>query len=65
MVTNLKKNIMQYAGEIGTKVFETSIRESVSVKESQACRKDLIDYAPKSNPAADYKKLAQEIIGRL
>ncbi len=62
---NLKKNIMQYAGEIGTKVFETSIRESVSVKESQACRKDLIDYAPKSNPAADYKKLAQEIIGRL
>lgn len=62
---NLKANIIQYAEEIGTEVFETSIRESVAVKESQTCRKDLIDYAPKSNPAVDYKKLTQEILRRI
>lgn len=62
---NLKANIIQYAEEISTEVFETFIRESVVVKESQTCRKDLIDYAPKSNPAADYKKLAQEILRRI
>lgn len=61
---NLKANIMQYAQEISTEVFGTFIRESVVVKESQTCRKDLIDYAPKSNPAIDYKNLAQEILRR-
>lgn len=62
---NLKENIIQYSKDIGTEVFETFIRESVVVKESQTCRKDLIDYAPKSNPAIDYKKLAQEILRRI
>lgn len=62
---NLKANIIQYSKEIGTEVFETFIRESVVVKESQTCRKDLIDYAPKSNPSIDYKKLAQEILRRI
>lgn len=62
---NLKSNIIQYASEIGTEVFETFIRESVVVKESQTCRIDLIDYAPKSNPAIDYKKLTQEILRRI
>ena len=62
---NLKKNIIQYAREINTEVFETFIRESVVVKESQTCRKDLIDYAPKSNPTIHYKKLTQEILRRI
>ncbi len=62
---NLKENIIQYSKDIGTEVFETFIRESVVVKESQTRRKDLIDYAPKSNPAIDYKKLAQEILRRI
>lgn len=62
---DLKANVIQYAEEIGTEVFETFIRESVVVKESQACRKDLIDYAPKSNPAIDYQKLTQEILRRI
>lgn len=62
---NLKANIIQYAKEIGTEVFETFIRESVVVKESQTCRKDLIDYALKSNPAVDYKNLTQEILRRI
>ena len=62
---SLKANITQYAKEIGTEVFETFIREGVVVRESQTLRKDLIDYAPKSNLATDYKNLTLEILRRI
>lgn len=50
------------AQEIGTKVFETKIRECVSLKEAQAVRQSIFDYAPRSNGAKDYKALIAEII---
>lgn len=62
---DLKKSIIDFSKEIGTEVFQTFIRESVAVKESQSCRKDLIDYAPNSNPAIDYKNLTLEILERI
>lgn len=37
------------------------IRDSVSVREAQAMKKSLFEYAPKSKPAEDYMKLFNQI----
>lgn len=42
-------------------VFNTKIRENVAITESQLYRADIFSYAPTSNGAADYKKLAEEV----
>ena len=47
--------------EFNIPVFKTTIRESVSAREAQALRQSLFDYAPRSNPAQDYKALIKEI----
>lgn len=64
--TNLSKNIKSALKEIvevlNTKVFETIIRESVVVGASQLDRVSLYDYAPKSNPALDYKEFVDEFL---
>lgn len=61
---NLKENIIAYANEMGINVFDTFIRESVAIRESQVLQKDLLDYSPRSKPAIDYKKLSKEILRR-
>lgn len=61
---DLRDNIISYAGEIGVNVFDTFIRESVSIRESQVLQRDLLDYSPRSKPALDYEKLAKEILRR-
>lgn len=50
------------AEKLNTKLFKTPIRESISVKEAQANKMSVLDYAPKSNPAFDYISLADEIL---
>ena len=49
------------AGNLGTKLFKTKIRESISIKEAQAVAKDIFSYAPKSNGAKDYEAFCKEI----
>lgn len=48
---------------MNTKIFDTSIRECIKVKEAQAQKRTLIEYAPNRTAAEDYKRLADEIIG--
>lgn len=62
---DMRNSIKQYAKGINTLMFNTYIREGVAVPESQATRQDLIDYAPKSNPASDYERLAGEFLKRM
>lgn len=62
---DMRNSIKQYAKGINTLMFNTYIREGVAVPESQATRQDLIDYAPKSNPASDYERLAREFLKRM
>ena len=50
---------------LGTKLFKTMIREGVAVKESQAQQISLFSYAPRSNPARDYKKFVEELLDDL
>ena len=62
---SMRNNIREYAKELNTLLFNTYIREGVAIPESQATRQDLIDYAPKSNPASDYERLAGEFLKKM
>jgi chromosome partitioning protein len=49
----------------GDKVFDTMIRENVSLAEAPAQHKDIFEYSASSNGARDYLALAKEIVERL
>jgi chromosome partitioning protein len=59
---NLKDVFDDIAGQMGTRVFSTTIRENISVKEAQVMHQSIYDYAPKSNGAADYGAFCDELI---
>lgn len=48
----------------GSKVFETLVRDNVSLAEAPAQRKDIFEYDRNSNGARDYLELAREILER-
>ncbi len=54
--------IEEIAGQVGTKLYRTKIRECTALKEAQARRENIYTYAPKSNAAKDYTALIDEII---
>lgn len=58
----MKDEIMENAALMGTKVFESHIRSAVVVQEAQGFRQSLVEYAPKSKPAQDYRALTEEIL---
>lgn len=64
----LSRDIVSYmeqmAEKMGTKVFETKIREAVSIREAQMLRQDIFGYAAKSNVAADYGAFIDELLKR-
>lgn len=51
------------AAQIGTKVFESKIREAITLKEAQLQRKNIFDYAPRAKVTADYNAFIDELIG--
>jgi len=56
-------NIMkERASKIRTKLFTTTIRECVAIREAQAIGQSLYEYAPESNGAKDYLQFAKELI---
>jgi chromosome partitioning protein len=55
--------IEQTAGQLQTKLYKAKIRECTAIKEAQATQQDIYSYAPKSNAAADYTALIDEILG--
>lgn len=58
-----KQELESAAAEIGTKLFETKIRECVKTKEAQEKKKLLIDYAPKCTTMLDYIAFTDELLG--
>lgn len=48
------------ASQIGTKVLDSVLREYSAIKEAQALRTNIFDYAPKHNAAKDYKNFIKE-----
>lgn len=61
LASDLRESIVQQAQEMGTKVFDTYIREGVAVEQAQAMQQSIFDYAPNSNPAKDYAALFAEM----
>ncbi len=67
--TNISKEIVSKASSIaeqlGTSLFKTRIRQSVTLGEQTISHASIFDYAPGSSAAKDYENLGKEIIERL
>lgn len=51
----------QLARRLGTRVFRSTIREAISVKEAQISQKSLVEYAPGAKVTQDYAALIEEL----
>lgn len=60
---DLTEMITETAAQLNTIVYKTVIRECIALREAQASRQDIYDYAPRSNAAIDYTALVKEILG--
>lgn len=62
---NLSKEVLEMAEtiatQLNTKVFDAKIRQGVAVAEAPAHCQSILDYAPKSNPALDYRSFVDEV----
>lgn len=54
--------IEQAAAQMGTRVFNTRVRECTSLREAEANRESIFDYAPRSHTAKDYNSLINELL---
>lgn len=62
LAKEVRNSLNEVAAQMKTKVFETTIRESVAAQKAQAMRKTLINYDAKSTTAIDYIEFAKELI---
>jgi len=58
----LREMIEETAENIGTKVYRSSIREAVALREAMTSQSTIFDYAPRSKQAADYKDFVAEFL---
>ena len=62
----LNKKITQMiedaTSRLGTKVFSSTIREGIAIKEAQAMQQDIFVYSKRSKVASDYMGLVEEVI---
>jgi len=59
---DIAEMITDTAKQLNTFVYKTVIRECIALKEAQASRQDIFGYALKSNAAADYSALVDEVL---
>jgi len=59
---DMRANLERIAEELHTKVFNTPVRECISVKEAQAVQESIFSYSPKSNASKDYNAVIEEIL---
>lgn len=52
----------QLAKKLGTKLFQTKIREAIAVKEAQISQRTLYGYAPKAKATEDYTSFIEELL---
>lgn len=63
--SNLSKDIeTSLRATFGDAVFQTKIRKNISVAEAPSAYKSILEYAPDSNGAKDYRALTKEILSR-
>lgn len=61
LARDLTDVIKDKCAELQIPVYKTTISEGVAVREAQLQRQSILEYAPKSRPARDYKRLIEEI----
>lgn len=61
---SIHRNMMEHINDVYShfKIFESQIETATIIKQSQVAKKDLFNYAPKSQSANQYLLLAQELI---
>ena len=59
---DMQSNLEEVAERLSTRLYNTPIRECISIKEAQAQRQDIFSYAPRSNAAKDYAELVEEFL---
>lgn len=63
LTRDVEENLLpKYSKNMGTRVFDTRIRESVKCQEAQTLRTSIFDHAPNSTVASDYDSLIDEIL---
>lgn len=62
LTQNLTEVLHETAKQLKTKVFKSTIRETVAMREAQAKKKDIFAYAKTSGVAQDYMGLVAEIM---
>lgn len=62
LAQEVKEMAENIAGQLGTCVFDTQIRSSVSAAEAPAHGISIFEHSPYSNPSLDYKKFVGEIL---
>ena len=64
--TNLSRQIEEgLRAELGSKVFQTRIRKNITLAQAPLEKSGIVSYDAKSNGAADYNTLVDEILGRI
>lgn len=64
--TNLSRDIHKQVRRVfGNKVFKTVVNKSVRLEESPAYKETIFSFAPGSSGAADYERLAREVLRRV
>lgn len=61
---DLREAIENKAKEFNSILYDTVIRNGVSIREAQTARQSIFDYAPKSNQAVDYMNFITEYVKR-
>jgi chromosome partitioning protein len=56
--------IDKFAKELRTKVYKTTIRDSIVISESQAKKMSIFEYAKRSNVAKDYEAFVEEFLSK-
>lgn len=64
--TNLSRQIEgRLRQELGSLVFQTKIRKNITIAEAPLESKNIMEYAPKSNGAIDYRTYTEELLSQL
>ena len=59
---DLANMIHNTAEQLGARLFDSTIREAIAIKEAQASQSDIFAYAPKSKVADDYMRFVDEFL---
>lgn len=62
LTRDVTEHLNTIAEEIGTKVYTTTIREAITIKEAQLKRESLFKYAPRAKVTQDYKAFINELL---